>query len=395
MRFSPQQEQALKDVNRWLRDSDQQLYRLFGYAGTGKTTLAMHLAESCTNPLFAAYTGKAALVLREKGCPGAQTLHKLIYVPAFKSKARLEQLEARRDALAAAGRLAELEEVSDLIEQEKLNLGRPMFNINYESELLQSDLLVVDECSMVDAQMAEDILSFGVKVLVLGDPAQLPPVGGEGAFTNATPDTMLTEIHRQAEESPIIRLATMAREGLSLPAGFSDGGCDIWASGTKSQYFRSDLMAADQILVGRNKTRHAINTKMRAALGREGLPVPGDRMVCLKNNHKIGLLNGQIWQVVAPAEMGDRTYLAQMHPEDDERAVQKIEVWAEEPEWYETSEAEKFDFGYALTCHKAQGSQWDHVFVYDESRAFRADGKRWLYTAITRAAKKLTVLKMP
>src|SRR5262249_4286947 len=156
MRFSPQQDDALCAAARWLRAPSAQVFRLFGYAGTGKTTLAKHLAEHIDGRvLFAAYTGKAAHVMRAKGCKDAGTLHSLIYICT---------------------------ETED----------GPWFELTDQSPLAAAELLIVDECSMVDARLGNDILSFGVPVLVLGDPEQLPPVHGAGFFTNATPDVLLT-----------------------------------------------------------------------------------------------------------------------------------------------------------------------------------------------------------
>ena len=66
---------------------------------------------------------------------------------------------------------------------------------------------------MVDEELGRDLLSFGKPVLVLGDPAQLPPVKGGGFFTEAEPDIMLTEVHRQAADNPIIRMSMVVREG--------------------------------------------------------------------------------------------------------------------------------------------------------------------------------------
>ena len=102
-------------------------------------------------------------------------------------------------------------------------MHRPTFVLNSEGPVRDADLIVLDEVSMVNETMAADLMSFGKPILVLGDPGQLPPIKGEGAFTQAVPDVMLTEIHRQAEGSAIIRLATMAREGKFIPFGtYSD-----------------------------------------------------------------------------------------------------------------------------------------------------------------------------
>lgn len=399
MKWAPQQEDALRAVNRWLK-TDQQVFRLFGYAGTGKTTLAKHLADGVDGKvLFAAYTGKAAQVLTSKGCP-AKTIHQLIYVPKMKSKQRLAELQdLLQDAMQELGDLQE--ELKNLrpnivrlradIAEEEENVKRMMFQKNFDSEVKEASLVVIDECSMVDKYVGEDLLSFGCKVLVLGDPAQLPPVGGGGFFTDHEPDMMLTDIHRQAKDSPIIHMATLIREGKALDEG-RYGDCAVHPHGTP---MRDIAEAADQIICGRNKTRRAANQRVRSFLGlHDPLPMVSDRLVCLRNNHKIGLLNGQIWIAAEDAVPCGDTYELKAYNEDRENDIHELVVWSQEPNWYERTEAEEFDFGYCLTCHKAQGSQWDHVMVMDESRAFRKDAKRWLYTAITRAAERLDVVRM-
>src|SRR5690606_31775138 len=131
--------------------------------------------------------------------------------------------------------------------------------------------------------------SFGTPVLVLGDPAQLPPVSGGGFFTSDEPDVMLTEVHRQAANNPIIQMSMLIRDGKALPEG-SYGGSRVIDSGDLEQ---EDILSADQVLVGRNNTRRRYNTRIRELLGREGIvPVAGDTLVCLRNARKRGLLNG-------------------------------------------------------------------------------------------------------
>lgn len=397
MQFGREQEQALSAVGDWLKDPSEQLFRLFGFAGTGKTTLARYLSQDVSGRvIFSAFTGKATYVLKQKGCPNATTIHKLIYLPKDKSKRRLIELEADLQVAQAEGDLVLVKELSEAIRLEKKNLERPMFQLNFESELAGAKLLVVDECSMVDERMAEDLLSFDTKILVLGDPAQLPPVKGTGYFTDADPDFMLTEIHRQAKGDPIIDLATKIRKG-QLPDYGTYGDSRVIHP---AEFKRLDLaMEADQILVGKNDTRKAFNRRMRERLGFEGeLPVEGDRLVCLKNNHENGLLNGSIWTVEDSHEdedFEDRLNLV-LKTEDGEGQIATDAhshhfIGKELPYW-DRKEADEFDYGYALTCHKSQGSQWDRVAVWDESAVFRQDRWRWLYTAVTRAAKQVDLV---
>jgi len=408
MRWSPQQDQALSEVRDWLLNGDEQVFHLFGYAGTGKTTLAKHLAEGVSGTvLFAAFTGKAAYVLQTKGCEGATTIHSLIYHSRDKGKAQLKEMEAQLQALINElldegedpEKSDRVKDLRKMVEKEREAIKQPFFVLNPDSEVRHAKLVIIDECSMVDARMGEDLLSFGVKVLVLGDPAQLPPVGGAGYFTeNVRPNVMLEEIHRQAEESPIIRMATQVRKEQPLSLGEFGNDCRV-LSGEKID---PDLaLAFGQILVGKNKTRFATNRRVRTLKGHDDpYPVIGDRLVCLRNDHDAGLLNGAIFNVSSVGGVMDQKVVMDIVPEGNNfaQSVMAHEHYflgkGDDLPWFERKEAQEFDYGYALTVHKAQGSQWDSVLLFDESYCFRKDRWRWLYTGITRAAEKLTVVRM-
>lgn len=406
--WSPQQDDALLKVARWLEagESSPQIFRLFGFAGTGKTTLARHFAEGVTGEVkFAAFTGKAAQILREKGCRGASTIHSLIYRPKEKNRQKLVELERALLELKAspephsASLRQEIERQEWLVKQERKDHARPSFDLN-QGGLETAKLIIIDECSMVDNTIGSDLASYGKKILVLGDPAQLPPVMGGGFFTEGhTPDVMLTEIHRQAEENPIIVMATKIRLGESLELGPYGESRYI----TKNEIDREEVVEADQLLVGKNATRHAFNRRMRSLRGLEGVyPLVGERLICLRNNHDKGFLNGSQWIVEATSPSGSNdTVLFTLRDADLEEA-QRIdsEAWAfpflggspNDMPWWERSEADEFDYGYAVTVHKAQGSEYPHVVLFDEWR-FRDSRQRWLYTAITRASKKITIVK--
>jgi exodeoxyribonuclease-5 len=374
MNLSPQQDAALLAVSAWLKSPRQQVFRLFGFAGTGKTMLAKRIADDADGEvLFAAFTGKAAQVMRNRGCANARTLHSLIYRP------RGEKPEKETGEL------------------------QPAFAINRASPASKARLVVVDECSMVDEKLGRDLLSFGTKVLVLGDPGQLPPVksgeGGGGFFTDVEPDVMLTEIHRQARDNPIIALAETVREG---------GQPDYGSYGDSRVIHRDDIdsdavLAADQILVGRNRTRQNFNRRIRTLKGFDGLlPASGDKLVCLRNSSEKGLLNGGLWRV---SSVGTRAgpainMLVKSEDEGPLGSSAKIRVlramFEEGPEtvpFDRRRRTDEFDYGYALTVHKAQGSQWDRLILFDESFAFRETRERWLYTAITRAAEQITIVR--
>ncbi|MEQ1929670.1 MAG: ATP-dependent RecD-like DNA helicase [Parvularculaceae bacterium] len=362
MLWSPQQDAALKAVDRWLQTPAQQVFRLFGYAGVGKTTLARHVAESAGGDVaFAAFTGKAAHVMRQKGCDGASTIHALIYRPADES---------------AEGEL--------------------MFTLRRDAPASKADLIIIDECSMVDAELGRDLLSFGKPVLVLGDPAQLPPVKGGGYFTESEPDFMLTEIHRQAADNPIIRLSMDIREGREPEEG--SGGALRLIS--RHEISSEIILSADQVLVGTNRTRRRYNERIRQLKGHAGsLPEAGEKLVCLRNNKKKGLLNGGIWTVrEQKPPKGERARLV-VEPEDGGKSVRisvPVQCFTDGPENvpFETRRgADEFDYGYALTVHKSQGSQWNDIVLFDESFAFQEQRARWLYTGVTRAAERLTLVR--
>jgi exodeoxyribonuclease-5 len=365
--FTPHQDAALKAAGDWLksrpgRNGVSQIFRLFGYAGTGKTTLARHLAEDVDGKvLYAAFTGKAALVMRNKGCAGASTIHALIY------RTREREDEA------------------------------PSFELWDDAPASRASLIVIDECSMVDEELGRDLMSFGVPLLVLGDPAQLPPVQGAGFFTEAEPDAMLEEVHRQARGDPIVQLSMQVRAGDRIEPG---------RYGLTEVVSRHDLdpdrvIEADQILVGRNATRRAYNARMRERLGFDSpLPLAGDRLVCLRNNKKKGLFNGGLWEVEESSALRRGLVKLRITPEEDPAATaMKVSVRGEcftggieNFDWASRKRHDEFDYGYVLTVHKAQGSQWDDVVLFDESFAFPDARARWLYTGITRAAKRLTLV---
>jgi len=366
MAWSGQQEGALKDVSAWLKDPyGAQVFRLFGYAGTGKSTLARTIAEGVSGMVnFGAYTGKAADVMRKKGCVGAATLHSLIYKPV------------------------------------KTEWGGVRFELNEDSPVADAALNIIDEVSMVPEKLGKDLESFKTKILVLGDPAQLPPVQGQGYFTHGPrnkPDVMLTEIHRQAADNPIIHMATKVRKGESLELG---------RYGDNQVISRKDLtpklvMEADQLIVGLNRTRHTWNARYRQLKDlNPDRPQKGEKLVCLKNASYGGIYNGTTWITEKVLSVKD-SWNIWCRPSETEEGNRVVNVKVrkeffvgreEEIDDEDRRKSHEFDYGYAITAHKAQGSQWDKIVVNDESGAFRDDAKRWLYTAITRAAEQLTLI---
>lgn len=372
--WSPQQYAAIKSVNQWLCDrSSPQVFRLFGYAGTGKTTLAKHLVQDVNGRvLYAAFTGKASLVLRKKGCVNASTIHSLIYKP---------------------------------VEDPETHVIYYVLNLN--SPVAGAGLVVVDEVSMVGEDLARDLLSFGTKILVLGDPAQLPPVKAEGFFINARPDVMLTEVHRQAADNPIIRLSMDIREGRGLTPGRYGDSLIVQKGAVCKDEMREMVLAADQLICGLNKTRHAYNARIRELRGLHGNekpwhPVAGDRLICLRNDREKHIFNGSLWEASATMFAGGPANFLKIRIKSlDEEDCLPIDVKTPEAyfngcekdlDWRIQRSCDEFTFGWAITCHKAQGSQWESPLVFDESSCFRENATKWLYTAITRASRRVTVI---
>lgn len=414
--LSPQQQHAERQVLHWLdahriadaaqtRAKVPQTFRLFGYAGTGKTTLLKRLLSEVTwgRVIGASFTGKAASVMTRKGVE-ADTIHSCIYKPAGEKGSLLKPLQAEERKLLDAIEKAEgpdevirseLRTVREKIRMEKENAGRPFFQLNPDSPLREAACMAVDEVSMVDEVMGEDMLSYGRPLLVLGDPAQLPPVRGTGYFTQGTPDVLLTEVHRHA--GPILQAATAARLGRQLHIGAerdNHSACEVM----RGRPDPDRVLAADQILCGRNATRTSLNKRVRSLKGLTSpVPVRGDKLVCLKNNRDMGLLNGTLWTVEDCVAANERGKLLLFLTSEDgvtlEHGIFSHEdiFYGKDIPHYELRDAELFDFGYALTVHKSQGSQWDKVVMFDDWNSTHR--REWLYTGITRAAEDLLVVQ--
>lgn len=374
--LTPQQQQALKAIGDWYSDigesgaGDAPPFYLAGPAGTGKTTLAREVAGALGiyDVQFGAYTGKAASVLRSKGCTPASTLHSLLYKPQKKAGGGVE------------------------------------FIWNAESELRDADLLILDEVSMVDADLAADVERFGVPVLVLGDPEQLEPIAGEGHYTKRTPDFRLTETHRFFIDGPVGKVATAIRESDDPRFGLTRA--DVVEHSVEL------AMEHDQILCWRNATRWMAIEKIRARLGRPaGVPVAGDRIMCLTNNKTLGVFNGEQFDVLGATRDVGEWILDLTNDQGHFRTISALDIG-----FTQAGQASVTNyiggrgsimyatFSQAITVHKAQGSQWPSVYVVNEAGALRdmeasrkgaaagiTAGRRLLYTAATRASERVTI----
>ncbi len=378
------QARVIREVRAWLaaplRKDDLVRY-LAGVAGSGKTSIA-RLAVEGFSAKFVAPSGKAALVLREKGCAGATTIHSLIYRP--------------RETYVDGPNRTRVRAVT--------------YSRNESGHLTQGDVdvVVADECSMVSSELARDLVAFGVRVLVLGDEYQLPPVNGEGAFASRKPDWRLEEVHRQARESGVLRLATDVRLGRGVDRRPGAYGDDVFVGLSSDVDPVEVLCGSDQVLVGTHRARRGFNAFAREAVGASSpYPVAGDKLVCRRNSAEQGLINGGLWTVTwARANPRAKTVelvLAPLNGDPDGPATVQTTAHAHyflgEEEglrrlgWRAAKAFTEWDYAYAVTVHASQGSQWDSVAVLDESGCFREHAARHLYTAVTRAAKKLILLQ--
>lgn len=356
---SLQQMAALNDIDFWYKDKDvKPFYFLAGPAGSGKTFLAKNIAKG-KKTVYCAYTGKAVNVMKKSGCHGASTIHSLVY--------------------------------KTIVHED----GRLQFVFNRDSKAATADLIIVDECSMVDESLATDLLSYKTKILVLGDKQQLPPVKGEGYFTNGEPDFELTDIHRQALDNPILLLATAAIQGEKLDYG------TYGTSKVVRNISDKELLDSDVIIVGKNATRKNINEKIRKLKGFTGLfPNVGEKIICLQNDKNFGVYNGQTFVVRQVLKPKRHDFLLLKVEDVDTGKVFYSEVHKcffdktiKEPFWTKLQGSQQYDFAYAVTCHKCQGDQYNNVVIIDESYISREFKNNWLYTAITRAIENVTIVR--
>lgn len=384
MLLTAKQEEGLKIAVKRFRDHEPYTC-IAGYAGTGKSTLIRFIISALNldpeDVCYVAYTGKAAQVLRSKGCPNAMTAHRLLYKSIQKDDGTFYHIPLR--------------------------------------PIIGFDLIVVDEISMLPKHMWELLLSHKIHVIALGDPGQLPPVLAEDNGVLAFPHIFLDEVMRQAAESEIIRLTMDIREGNSLKPFL---GNEVRIVGREELLEPGFLAWGDQIICGKNETRHQINTIMRKIKMQtdQTEPLVGDRIICLHNEWECinltgdALVNGLSGTITGLEYTNDnpfmeKTPLIDFKPDiDDSDTFKGLEVdykiftehvptvtketFKKIPKFYRPKE---FDYGYCITCHKSQGSEYDKVIVLEEY--LKGESKeghfRWLYTAATRAAKKLIIVR--
>ncbi|MGI9501504.1 MAG: ATP-binding domain-containing protein, partial [Geminicoccaceae bacterium] len=250
-------------------------------------------------------------------------------------------------------------------------------------------------------------MSFGVPVIAIGDPGQLPPVKDTWFFPMNEPDFLLTEIHRQARDNPVIRLAHDIRNGMRLrPCTMGDQVVITHRGRIEMSECPEDM---PQVIVGKNATRWRYNDRIRGHLGYRGLlPNPGEKLLVKKNSQNIpGMINGAeaVSVSMKPTDYFEHSIEATINldgedvdcvvwdgPFRETRFGERAKTRRKSSDWISSVDNERVDFGHAITCHSAQGSQWPYVVVLDESETFKTDAQRFLYTAVTRTSNKLVVL---
>ena len=321
---------------------------LGGYGGTGKSTIIKTLTHRLKYFAVCAFTGKAAQVLRRKGVM-ASTIHSLIYKP-------IEEPDG--------GVHFELKDALDV----------------------EFDGVIVDEASMVSETLHNDLKSFGVPLIYVGDHGQLPPVGSANFNLMAKPDITLEKIHRNAGE--IARFAEHLRFGREA-ADWPERQGQV-AVLTNDEFQASDVIGPDdQIICAYNRTRVMFNHAVRDHLGRvnDMLPVVGDRIMCLQNNRDFGLFNGMQGEI---AEIDhDRRRLTFASGDLVVRVPYMVDAFGAERPPDRRIGVIPFDWCYCVTAHKSQGDEWDHVIVI-EQRCKHWEHNRWSYTSASRAKNRLT-----
>jgi exodeoxyribonuclease V len=452
--LSEDQRAAYDKIMLWIRDiNGSPILTLGGVAGSGKSSLIGILGSSkAVSPIaYITYTGKASSVLKRKlaaasiittnktqkangssddedcgfiDTPYCGTIHSLIYAP----------VEDEECETCAHGK-----EVHTKYDDDN-PLTSPGCNfcacINYKArstgrvngwrlrEALDRPykLIVVDESSAVSDDMLGDIQSYNIPILAVGDHAQLPPIGGLGTLV-ANPEIRLEKIHRQAEGSPIIRMSKLVRETGQFSYSMKSGDTIMFDRVSNLQkHIEMRYAGADSkrlfelgLIVGTNKRRIATNQAIRRVLGRSGPPTPGEQIICLRNQRDKGIYNGMrglVEEVITMSEQGRPWCMTARvrFPEDgftETVSINKLQFNREKPissfdelkefnvypaSWNDVGGL--FDWGYTMTAHKVQGSQFEDVLIIasDWMGSDENTRRRWRYTSCTRAVSKLTVL---
>lgn len=350
------QQTAVDKIQHWVTSEAARLLTLGGYAGTGKTTLINTLLkDQLWGTRVLAPTGKACQVLNRKGVD-AKTIHSFLYFPPEEDPKTEELTWTARGVKG-------------------------------------SEFLIVDESSMIAMPVYQELVATGFRILFVGDHGQLPPVGDDpGIMRN--PQIRLENIVRQAAQSPILTFAHAVRTGQDLG---TQEGQELTVRQPGFSHDPSFLSQFEQVLCATNNTRILINMLMRAFYGRKETLCKDDKVICLRNDYKRRLVNGQICTITSkPTRTGENLWVDLVDESGQE--YWSIPIYAGQLHQRKLmTQVDRntclFDFAYAITVHKAQGSEWGSVLVIEEPVSGDLwDPRRWRYTAATRAAKRLVFL---
>ena len=387
MKLNEQQAQAIEALRKWWYNGNKQVFQISGAAGTGKTTLIRYLINEIKlehdEVLFTAFVGKATLAMTRNGL-NAKTLH---------------------SAICYCKDEPVLDENGNVVTEYNRRVTKRVFTRRRKIDP-RIRLIVVDEGSMVPAKMADWLLKFKVPIIVLGDLNQLPPVIGDSFFLKE-PDVVLTQIMRQSSESPIPYFAqNVLQNGIKcLSPGLQIG--DKINVLSKADITPELLKDYDVIICGTNKTRNNLNTYIRERIyGRtQDYPVIGDKLICRENDwtfsvDDVYLINGLIGYVtdIDLESISDYTMKIDFKPEFMDNEFKNVTLdriymgLSPNDKRFYRSNYHKFEYGYAITCHLSQGSQYNRVLVFNESFGTAEERRKWLYTAVTRAIDKVTIL---
>ena len=372
--ITPTDEQAfaLSKIKAWYQNGKSEPFVLTGYAGTGKSTIIPfavgELGLDWSRVILMTFTGKAATVMTEKSGRQAHTIHSQIYKPNWTQDPKTKKL-------------------------------RLDWELNEESAVANASLVVIDEMSMVDHKMLNDLRSYGVPIIMLGDDFQLPPISGKEIFDEYPAQAVLQEVHRQALTSPILRQANEIRQGGALQKGkqVSEDETSTLSVIPYREIYDQDFLDSDVVITYYNKSRRRLNNWFRQQYGRDGLlPVEGDRIICLRNQRSLNIYNGLLGVACEDAREvePDTFYELEVHMDNHENPqhleLVDTKVFKDETTAYDPA-VSQIDYGYALTGHKSQGSQFDKGIILLERPTKKVEDRRWLYTTLTRFAKHATV----
>jgi exodeoxyribonuclease-5 len=379
------QKNALLAIKEWYEARTGEPFVLGGLAGTGKTAMLPMLHDELGfRSRYVCPTWKAANVLTKKlkaaGIfTAATSIHNLIYNP--------------RGILHEEGCGIWENPAGGCTKNPKCK----QLTWQYDPKEMPQ-LLVVDEASMVDQKVRADIEALGCPVLYVGDHGQLPPVNGTNVFEDRKPNILLESIQRQAAGSPIIELSRIVRDGdpkWLLKA--EELGFPVLQTGTQSQRRYDPREAVPPhsdpntvYIAATNAGVDKLNAHTRRILGRgPELLVPGELVMAQNNTRKSGIFNGQ--QGVISEVIDSETRYVSLTMETGVSYEGPVFMKGADEVPDANRDTPVFRHSYAVTCHKAQGSEFDNVVVYLVNS--RPETRQWLYTAVTRAKSKLTIVK--